>query len=170
MSEEDTAVGMSDINDRDSNSLTGIVVDGLIGAVGGAVGTGLMTLVLMAASTLGAFDLGSFATLAETSGVAALAPAYANAIGYVIFLLGGMVTWPLLFASIGRYLPGETFAAAGASYGFVLWTGFVLAFYTGYSGVQLPLYVVATLLGHVAYGFGLGSVLDYLGDREEPLV
>ena len=46
----------------------------------------------------------------------------------------------------------------------------MLAFYTGYSGVQLPLYVVATLLGHITYGFGLGSVLDYLGDRGEPLV
>lgn len=170
MAENDPAVGMSDINDRDSNSLAGIVVDGIIGAVGGAVGTGLMTLVFMAASTLGAFDLTSFTVLAEMSGVASVAPQYANAIGYVIFLLGGMITWPLLFASLGRYLPGETFAKAGAFYGFILWTGFVFAFYTGYSGIQLPLYVVASLIGHVAYGFGLGSVLDYLGEREQPLV
>ena len=169
MAENDT-VGMSDIEKRDSNSLAGIVVDGLIGAVGGAVGTGLMTLVFMAASTLGGFDLTSFEVLAEMSGLVALAPEYANAIGYVIFLLGGMVTWPLLFASLGRYLPGETFAKAGVFYGFILWTGFVLAFYTGYSGIQLPLYVVASFVAHVAYGFGLGSVLDYLGEREQPLV
>jgi hypothetical protein len=170
MAENDEAVGMSDINDRDSDSLAGIVIDGVIGAVGGAVGTGLMTLVFMAASTLGAFDLTSFTVLAEMSGMASVAPQYANAVGYVIFLLGGMVTWPLLFASMGRYLPGETFAKAGAFYGFILWTGFVFAFYAGYDGIQLPLYVVASLVAHVAYGFGLGSVLDYLGDREQPLV
>ena len=169
MAENDT-VGMSEIEDQGSNSLAGIVVDGLIGAVGGAVGTGLMTLVFMAASTLGGFDLTSFEVLAEMSGLVALAPEYANAIGYITFLLGGMVTWPLLFASLGRYLPGETFAKAGVFYGFILWTGFVLAFYTGYSGIQLPLYVVASLVAHVAYGFGLGSVLDYLGEREQPLV
>ncbi|WP_254837615.1 DUF6789 family protein [Natronomonas marina] len=170
MAENDATVGVSELDERDTNSLSGIVVDGVIGAVGGAVGTGLMTLVFMAASTLGAFDLTSFTILAEMSGLAALAPAYANAIGYVIFLLGGMVTWPLLFASLGQYLPGDTFAKAGVFYGFILWTGFVLAFYTGYSGIQLPLYAAATLVGHVAYGFGLGSVLDYLGEREGPLV
>jgi hypothetical protein len=91
-------------------------------------------------------------------------------IGYLLFLAGGMVTWPLLFASIGRYLPGETWARQGAFFGFILWTGFVLAFYTGYTGFELAVYVLVTFLGHLAYGFCLGAVFDYLGGREEPLV
>jgi hypothetical protein len=81
-----------------------------------------------------------------------------------------MTTWPLLFASIGEYLPGETYAKSGLAYGFVLWTGFVLAFYAGYTGTALAIYLVATLVGHVGYGFALGAIFDYLGGREETLV
>ncbi|MFB6142489.1 MAG: DUF6789 family protein [Halorientalis sp.] len=83
-----------------------------------------------------------------------------------------MVTWPLLFASIGSYLPGDTFALKGIPYGFVLWTGFVLAFSEGVGGgtTTLALYAVLTLIAHFAYGFTLGSVFDYLSDRPETLV
>jgi hypothetical protein len=92
------------------------------------------------------------------------------AAGYVIFLGGGMTTWPLLFASVGRYLPGDTYATAGITYGFVLWTGFVLAFFANYSGLSLALYVVISLVAHLVYGFAMGSVFDYLGDRPDTLV
>ncbi|WP_227356957.1 DUF6789 family protein [Haladaptatus salinisoli] len=154
----------------DFDTLTGIVVDGLIGAVGGLVGTAAMTAVLLVAATIGAFDLNSFTTLAELTGTDVLLPGNPAAVGYLIFLAGGMVTWPLLFASIGSYLPGEKYATKGVPYGFVLWTGFSLAFYEGYVGTSLVLYLLLTLLGHFAYGFALGAVFDYLSKRPTTLV
>lgn len=162
--------GTLEASEYDSDSMTGIVFDGVIGAISGAVGTAAMTVILLVATTLGGFEIESFAMIVDLIGLSAVAPAYAVTIGYLLFLGGGMVTWPLLFASVGRYLPGETWARQGAFFGFILWTGFVLAFYTGYAGFALAVYVVATLLGHLAYGFCLGAVFDYLSEREEPLV
>lgn len=157
-------------SEYDSDSMTGIVFDGVIGAISGAVGTAVMTVILLVGTSLGGFEIESFAMIVDLIGLSAIAPGYAMALGYLLFLAGGMVTWPLLFASIGRYLPGETWARQGAFFGFILWTGFVLAFYTDYAGAALGVYVIVTFLGHLAYGFCLGAVLDYLGGREEPLV
>jgi hypothetical protein len=159
-----------EVAEPDFDNLVGIVTDGLIGAVGGLVGTAVMTAVLLVAATLGGFEFASFSDLAELTGAGAVLPWNAAAVGYVIFLLGGMVTWPLLFASIGSYLPGEDFALKGLPYGFVLWTGFAPAFYEGYTGAVLVVYLVMTLLGHLAYGFSLGSVFDYLSSRPSTLV
>ncbi|QLD85143.1 hypothetical protein HWV23_05200 [Natronomonas halophila] len=166
----DTEVGPLDAHDDETNSMTGIVFDGLIGAIAGAVGTAAMTVVLFVAASLGAFDMTSLSMVVELTGIAAVVPGDPTAVGYVLFLAGGMVTWPLLFASVGRYLPGGSYAKQGAFFGFVLWTGFVLAFYDGYAGIALPLYVVFTFIAHLVYGFSLGAVFDYLGGREEPLV
>jgi len=154
----------------DFDSFSGIITDGFIGAVGGLVGTAVMTAVLLVGATLGAFDLDSFSVLAQLTGADVLLPSNPAAVGYVIFLGGGMVTWPLLFVSIGSYLPGETYAARGLPYGFVLWTGFVLAFYDGYTGILLVVYLALTLLAHFAYGFSLGAVFDYLSKRPTTLV
>ncbi|WP_423746362.1 DUF6789 family protein (plasmid) [Haladaptatus sp. SPP-AMP-3] len=159
-----------DVAEPDFDSLSGIVTDGFIGAIGGLVGTAVMTAVLLVGTTLGAFDLNSFSVLARLTGADVLLPSNPAAVGYVIFLGGGMITWPLLFVSIGSYLPGETYATRGIPYGFVLWTGFVLAFYDGYTGVLLALYLLLTLLAHFAYGFALGSVFDYLSKRPTTLV
>lgn len=166
----DDAASVFGSAERHSDSMVSIVFDGVIGAVAGAVGVAVMTMVLLVAQSLGGFEMSSLAMLGEMTGIQAIAPGYATLIGYLLFLAGGMVTWPLLFASIGHYLPGETNPRQGIFLGFVLWTGFVLAFYTGYSGLQLAVYAVFTLLGHLAYGFCLGAVLDYFGNREEPIV
>jgi hypothetical protein len=155
----------------DVGVLAGILTDGLIGALGGFVGTAIMTVVFLVGASVGAFDMTSFATTAELVGLnAVLGEGMLQAAGYVIFLGGGMTTWPLLFASIGEYLPGETYAKSGLAYGFVLWTGFVLAFNAGYAGTALVLYAVVSLVAHLVYGFAMGSVFDYLGDRPETLV
>ncbi|WP_336136819.1 DUF6789 family protein [Natronomonas amylolytica] len=169
MVSDSTGVDALDTQDE-SNSMTGIVFDGIIGAAAGAVGTAAMTVVLFVAASLGAFDMSSLSMVVELTGIAAVVPSNPTAVGYVLFLAGGMVTWPLLFASVGRYLPGGSYAKQGAFFGFVLWTGFVLAFYDGYTGLALPLYVVFTFIAHLVYGFSLGAVFDYLGGREEPLV
>lgn len=154
----------------DFDHLTGIVVDGLIGAVGGAVGTAALTVGLFVGASIGVFDMDAFAELTTLTGLAFIFPANPTAIGYVLFLIGGMVTWPLLFASIGSYLPGRTFAIKGIPYGAVLWTGFVMAFWSGQTGVTLVLYAIVTFLAHVFYGFTLGSVFDYLSNRPTTLV
>jgi len=168
---DDIAVG-SEVAEPDFDHLAGIVTDGLIGALGGLVGTGAMTIGLFVASTLDAFDMQAFAILSELTGLYVLLPGNSLAIGYLIFLAGGMVTWPLLFAATSPYLPGSNFAMKGIPYGFVLWTGFVLAFAQGIGGgtVTLALYAILTLLSHFAYGFTLGAVFDYFSDRPETLV
>lgn len=163
---EDVAEG----TETDFDHFLGIVIDGLIGAVGGLVGTGALTVGLLIARSLGAFDIDQFSTLAELTGLDVLFTSNVAALGYVLFLLTGMVMWPLLFASIGSYLPGKKYATKGLPFGFVLWTGFAPAFYAGYTGFTLVLYLFFTLGAHFAYGFSLGAVFDYLGNRPETLV
>lgn len=153
------------------DNLANVFADGVIGALGGFTGTAIMTVVLLVATSLGAFDTAAFGTLAMLIGADALLPAdLIVPFGYLLFLGAGMTIWPLLFASIGRYLPGRTYAIRGLPYGFVLWTGFVLPFYDGYSGAGLAIYAVATLIGHLGYGFALGSVFDFFSMRSDLMV
>lgn len=148
--------------------LVGIVADGVVGAAGGLVGVAAMTVVLIAAESLGAFSRESFASIAVLAGLEGVGPPVA--VGYLIFLLGGMAPWPLLFAALKEYLPGARDPAKGVVFGTVLWTGFAPAFYEGYAGAGLALYLVLTLVAHWAYGFGLGAVFDYLATRPDSLV
>nr|WP_233737844.1 DUF6789 family protein [Halocatena pleomorpha] len=151
-----------------TEELAAIIRDGVVGAAGGLVGTALMTVVLLVGNALGGFDLSSFAALAELTRLNTIAPAIPA--GYFIFLGGGMTTWPLLFASVEQYLPGKTIRQRGVPFGTVLWTGFVIAFYTGQTGAALYVYLITTLVAHWVYGFGLGSVFDYLSNRPDTLV
>lgn len=148
--------------------LIGIIGDGIIGAAGGFVGTALMTGVLLLAASLGAFDFNSFATLAAPLGLGGTQ--WSVAIGYLIFLGNGMVPWPLLFASLMEYLPGEKPATSGMFFAAALWTGFVMGFYNGFTGVTLALYLVFSFVAHLVYGFALGQVFEYLGTRPDSLV
>ena len=81
-----------------------------------------------------------------------------------------MVPWPLLFASLKNYLPGKSSPISGAFFGAAMWTGFVLAFYTGQTGLSLVLYAVLTLVAHVVYGIGMGAVFDYFETRPDSIV
>lgn len=163
---------VSEVAEPDFDNLAGIVTDGLIGAAGGMVGTAAMSVGLFIAAALGVFRFEAFAALADLTGLAVIFPGNALALGYLTFLAGGMITWPLLFASVGSYLPGKKFAHKGLPYGFVLWTGFVLAFVEGVPGgtLSLALYAVLTLIAHFAYGFTLGAVFDYFSNRPDTIV
>lgn len=154
----------------DFDRLFGVVTDGLIGALGGFVGTLVLTVGLMVGSSLGAFDLESFAVIAWLAGAPLVFESNFASIGFLIFLFGGMTAWPLLLASLGSLLPGDRFALKGISFGMILWTGFAPAFYTGQSGVFLVLYLLITFFAHVFYGFTLGSVFDYFSTRPDTLV
>lgn len=150
------------------DSVVGIVADGVVGAAGGLVGTALMTVVLLVAESVGVFSRESFAQLAGMVGLGELLPPVA--IGYLVFLVGGMVPWPLLFASLKEYLPGSRDPIKGVFFATIIWTGFVLAFYTGFTGLALVGYVLFTLVAHWVYGFGLGAVFEYLSTRPDTLV
>lgn len=173
MVDSDTEAGVEvtdEVTQPEFDHLSGIIADGFIGAVGGGAGTAAMTVVLLAGATVGGFDFVAFAELASLTGLAGLFPLGDQTIGYLVFLIGGMVPWPLLLASIGEFLPGGRFAARGTVLGAILWTGFVMAFHTGQTGTALALYVVITLVAHLVYGFTLGSVFDYFSNRPTTLV
>lgn len=148
--------------------LVGIIADGVIGAAGGLVGTALMMVVLLFAESLGAFSRSSFADLTELVGLTGYVPEVT--FGFLLFLLGGMVPWPLLFASLREYLPGDSWPVNGLFFATALWTGFVGAFYPGVGGLTLALYLVLTLVAHWVYGVSLGLVFNYLCDRPDSLV
>ena len=175
MAEDDTKLNIdvaegNELAEPDFDNLAGIITDGLVGALGGLVGTAVLTFSLLIASTMGAFNFASFASLTEMTGIDVLISLNDVAVGYLLFLGVGMVIWPLLFASLGTYLPGEKYAFKGISYGFVLWTGFAQIFYGEFGGLALWIYLVVTLIGHVGYGFSLGAVFDYFTNRPETLV
>lgn len=165
----DPVVADDGLSEREEfDSLFGIIADGVVGAAGGLVGTAAMTVVLLIAESLGAFSRESFAQLAGMVGFDGGLSAVL--LGYLIFLAGGMVPWPLLFASLKEYLPGGRDPMKGVVFGTILWTGFVLAFYADYTGLTLVLYAGLTLVAHWVYGFALGAVFDYLATRPDSLV
>ncbi|GGN98687.1 MULTISPECIES: DUF6789 family protein [Haloarcula] len=171
----DTSSGVEDpVNDEtvaeseEFDNLRGILADGVVGAAGGLVGTAMMSVVFLIAQSLGAFNLSDFAILTELVGLTGYVPEVL--FGYIIFLGGGMFPWPLLFASLKEYLPGKSDPVSGAFFGAAMWTGFVLAFYTGQSGLTLALYAVLTLAAHVVYGIGLGAVFNYFATRPDSIV
>ncbi|PSP94999.1 hypothetical protein BRC91_03055 [Halobacteriales archaeon QS_4_62_28] len=155
-------------DNEEFDSLMGIVGDGIVGAAGGLVGTAMMTVVLLIAESLGFFEREAFALLTELVGIEELVPPIL--VGYIIFLGGGMFPWPLLFASLKAYLPGQRDPVSGAFFGFAIWTGFVLGFYTGQSGLALAGYAALTLVAHVVYGVGLGLVFEYFSTRPDSIV
>ncbi|QLG47758.1 DUF6789 family protein [Natrinema halophilum] len=131
------------------------------GATGGFVGTMLMSGVLFGAVILGVFDLESFANLATFIGLPS-----SVALGYTLFLVGGMTVWSLLFLSLGEYLPGELTLVTGLWYATVIASGFAIAFYTGQTDLELVAYLVFVLLAHWLYGLGLAGTIAYLGGRQ----
>jgi cytochrome c oxidase subunit I len=137
-----------------------VVNDAGVGAIGGFVGTVLMTAVLLVAVAIGAFDLEAFTDLAVLVGLPATVT-----FGYAVFLAGGMITWPLLFLALGEYLPGELSFVTGLWYSTVIASGFAIAFVTGQTGLELAAYLLFVLLAHWAYGLGLAGTVAYLGSR-----
>jgi hypothetical protein len=165
----DEGLTLEELEDAETfDRLFGIVADGVVGAAGGLVGTAMATVVLLIAESLGVFSMEAFGSLARTAGLDALGPAVV--MGYLLFLAGGMVPWPLLFASLKEYLPGGRDPIKGVVFGTVLWTGFAPAFNPGFAGASLAAYLGLTLAAHWAYGAGLGAVFEYLATRPESLV
>lgn len=69
----------------------------------GFVATTLMVVSLLGVQALYGSDFRLFVTIADFAGATESAP-----LGVALFCIGGTIVWPLIFASLGRYLPGET--------------------------------------------------------------
>ncbi|WP_136715499.1 DUF6789 family protein [Halorientalis salina] len=130
--------------------------------LGGAVGTTVMSVMLAimeveARGVMGLFD--AIARFARVPGNQFL--------GFVVYAVVGVVVWPLLFLGLERYVgPERDSAVTGMGMGLLLWFGFAVIGRGEVGGVLLMVYLVFTLLAHLAYGFTLGAVYDRLS--EEP--
>ena len=130
-------------------------------AVGGLVGTLLMSGGLGTAILIGVLDPVSFGEIAELVG---LGPS--PTVGAVLFLIGGTITWPLIFLAFQEYLPGRLLFETGLVFATLISTGFLVAFYTGQQGLALIGYVGFVVVAHWAYGIGLTVTFDYLQRRQ----
>lgn len=156
----DQATEPTGVDDFDRTAA--ILTDGVIGAVGGFVGTILMAITFFAAESAGVFSTAAFASVAKIVAPATDASAMT---GLLVFLVGGMVLWPPLFAAIRGYLPGSRDLVSGLAFGVFIWPGFAIGFADGYAGGGFALYVAATLLAHALYGLSLGAAFELLGDK-----
>ncbi|WP_410767372.1 DUF6789 family protein [Haloferax sp. DFSO60] len=132
-------------------------------AVGGIIGTLLMTGGLGTAVLIGVLDPGSFGEIAELLGLPA-----SPTLGALLFLVGGTVTWPLLFLAFSDFLPGRLLFERGLVFATLISTGFAIAFYTGQQGLALIGYLAFVLVAHWSYGLGLTVTLQFLRRRQRP--
>ncbi|WP_435335670.1 DUF6789 family protein [Haloarchaeobius sp. TZWWS8] len=88
-------------------------------------------------------------------------------VGFALFLVAGVVAWPLLFVALEAYVPLELDpATAGMGFATLLWVAFVVTGRGSLGGAILVVYAVSTLLAHLAYGFTLGAVYAHLTGRQ----
>ncbi|MCL9817896.1 DUF6789 family protein [Natronocalculus amylovorans] len=141
-----------EIEETSSVTLRDIIVAGIAGLIGM-----LAMMPLFGVGYLfGVIQLEAFAGLATIVG---LGPSFP--IGLVIFIGGGTTTLPLLFITLGNYLPpGKSIALRGMTFATIMWCGFLIAFYTGQAGLTLVAYLGLTLVAHWVYGFILGSLTN----------
>jgi hypothetical protein len=158
--------------DPEEDVLYEVVVDGVFGAVAGFAGTVVLTAFLLASSLFGGFRFENFAATTEILLLDPYVGSLSAVVGYVVFVVGGSVVWPLMLASIGTYLPGEEFSTKGAVFGLVVWPGFLLGFGDVLSTTTLgyAAFVVCSLAGHVAYGYVMGDVFDRLYTAKRPVI
>lgn len=147
--------------------LAAVLWDGVIGAIAGLAGNVVVVGTLALITPLGGFSAEQFAFTAEMLMLQlVLTPQQLVWVGFALFVGGGLTVWPLLLATLGAFLPGEGYAKKGLFFGAIMWTGFVFAFYGGYSGIEFALYLFGSFLGHVGYGVTTGAAMDRLFAEE----
>lgn len=131
--------------------------------IGGLVGTILMTGAFAVVNVLYGPDLGVYQTLADLAGVATT-----RTVGLALFVGAGVIAWPLMFATLGPYLPGEAPVARGVVFGMTLWLGFLTGFAPDYSGLDLAVFVAFSGAAHLVYGALLGVVGSWFAGGGAP--
>jgi hypothetical protein len=140
-------------------------MDPLRSSIGGGVaGTIVMSVVLLIAETEARFELGVGASLSRYAGTPDQ-----PALGLLVFLLAGMVLFPLVFLKLEGLLErvpgGGDPAIRGMAFSLPLWL-----LYLGIGGPPpLPsaagvLHLSFTLFAHLLYGFTLGAVFHSLSE------
>ncbi len=140
------------------SDLPSSVVEGMQTVKAGIVSTALMLFIFLAAESESGFKLGVPSAIAKF--VRMPGKIY---LGFFVFVFVGIVVWPLLFAAIEdqfTVLPWSgDIAVRGVMFSFLLWLAFLGL---GSAGRQLDgiallvLYLVFSLLAHIAYGYSLG--------------
>ncbi len=130
---------------------------------GGVAGTIVMTVVLVIAEIEARFELGIGGAIAQYAGVADQ-----PALGLLVFLLVGMVVFPLVFlkleAPLSRVPGGSDPAIRGMAFSLPLWAVFILIGSPDLGSLRGALHLSFTLFAHLLYGFTLGAVYHSLED------
>jgi hypothetical protein len=143
-------------------------MDETLGAMAaGAIGTAVIVVVLLATEARSGFGAHVFRILSALVGSTGVV------VGFVLFVAGGVIAWPLLYTTLGQYLPG-TGPTQGMVFAFVLWLGFAPGFSGGTveaaaptftdGGGQALIYLLVTLFAHLAYGAILGGGYERFAD------
>jgi hypothetical protein len=131
---------------------------------GGLVGTTVMSVMLAVMEVEARGAMGLFAAIARFVRVPGN-----QFLGFSLYALVGIVVWPLLFLGLEQYLAVESDPAVrGMLMGALLWLGFAVVGRGEIAGVLLAVYLVFTLLAHLAYGFTMGAVYARLSRVEKP--
>lgn len=133
--------------------------------VGGLVGTTVLSalLILLEVQTRSAIQI--FAVIARFVGMRG-----DMFLGFAIYMLAGVIAWPLLFVALRRHIPrGPDPAVQGAMFATVLWLVFVITGRGDLDGPILIIYAAYTLFAHWAYGFTLGAVYARLSAYTHPV-
>jgi len=125
---------------------------------GGIAGTAVLTLSLLLLEVQTREQIRMFDVIARFVGLPEQ-----TTVGFVLFILAGVLAWPLLFLAVEGYLPfGPDPAARGAVMAVALWIAFAYAGRGTLSGPLLLIYAGYTFFAHIAYGFILGAVYAHL--------
>jgi hypothetical protein len=120
---------------------------------GGVAGTALLSLLLFILDVETRSAVGIFEAIARFVGVSGQ-----PVLGFALFVLAGILAWPLLFMAVEPYIPRSDPAAKGAIFAIPLWAAFVFISRGDMTGPLFVVYASFTLLAHLAYGFTLGAV------------
>ncbi len=130
---------------------------------GGAVGMVVMVLALIMLNIQTRSALNLYTLISQFVGAGS-----DQSLGFVIFLVVGVLVWPLIFAWAEPHLPPEGDAAvSGMLFAFVIWLAFMITSVPDVPTILLFLFGGYTLLAHLAYGFTLGLVYGWTAPRTD---
>lgn len=133
---------------------------------GGVAGTAVLSLLLLLLEVETREVLELFHAIARFAGV----PGQLT-VGFILFVLAGVIAWPLLFVAVERYIPLSDEAERGMVFVVPLWIAFVIIGWGSLStaclsdsecATSLLVYAGGTLLAHLTYGFTVGAVYTSL--------